>query len=159
MASAFCMYDSVLRFCFACEFSKLIQFAIYINGELLDTFRADGIILSTPTGSTAYNLSAGGPVISPDVEAIAVTPICPHSINDRSFIIGSNDKIDIKLLAGKHADMDSAIIYADGNTFDQMNSGDVIHIERAEIEAKIILLKKTNFYHKMRVKLITGGKN
>ena len=140
------------------EYRGLIQFEVHINGELLDTFRADGVVVSTPTGSTAYNLSAGGPVISPEVEAIVVTPICPHSINDRSFVIGGNDVIDIKLLDGKHADVDSAIVFADGDMVSVVKSGDMLHIEKAVVDTNIITMKKTNFYHKMRIKLITGGK-
>lgn len=139
------------------EFGKLIQFEVYINGVLLDKFRADGVILSSPTGSTGYNLSAGGPVIAPEVEAIVVTPICPLSMNDRSFVIGGHDRIDIKLLEGKHVNMDSAIIYADGNVLTKIKSGDMIHIEKADMDTGIILMEKTNFYHKMRIKLITGG--
>lgn len=139
------------------EFGKLIRFEVYINGELLDAFIADGVIVSTPTGSTGYNISAGGPVIAPNVNAIAVTPVCPHSLNDRNFIIDGNDTIEIKLLDGKNSRVDSAVISVDGRMFDTIQSGDSVYMKKSDIATGIVLMKKTNFYNKMRHKLIRGG--
>lgn len=139
------------------EFGKLIRFEVYINGELLDAFIADGVIVSTPTGSTGYNISAGGPVIAPNVNAIAVTPVCPHSLNDRNFIIDGNDTIEIKLLDGKNSRIDSAVISVDGRMFDTIQSGDSVYMKKSDIATGIVLMKKTNFYNKMRHKLIRGG--
>ena len=92
------------------DIGKLIGCEVYVNDELLVSFFADGIIVSTPTGSTGYNLSAGGPVMSPQIESICVTPICPHSLNDRSFVISGSDSVSIKLTKGKNSDVDSAIV-------------------------------------------------
>lgn len=139
------------------EYGKLIKFEVYINGELLDSFFADGIIISTPTGSTGYNLSAGGPVISPSVNALVVTPVCPHSLNDRSFVIDGDDVIDIKLLEGKNSHTDSAVISVDGRMFDTIESGQVFRMKKSSKETGIVLTQKTNFYHKMRSKLCTHG--
>lgn len=139
------------------EFGKLIKYAVYVNGELLDTFIADGVIVSTPTGSTGYNISAGGPVIAPNVNAIAVTPACPHSLHDRSFIIDGDDTIEIKLLAGKNQRIETAVISVDGRLFDTIQSGESLFIKKSETHTKIVLMNKTNFYHKMRCKLTGGG--
>lgn len=139
------------------EFGKLIRFAVYINGELLDSFIADGVIVSTPTGSTGYNISAGGPVIAPNVNAIAVTPVCPHSLNDRSFIINGNDSIEIKLLEGKNSRVGSAVISVDGRMLGTIDSGDSVYMKKSDIATGIVLMKKTNFYKKMRRKLTGGG--
>lgn len=141
------------------EFGKLIKYAIYVNGELLDTFIADGVIVSTPTGSTGYNISAGGPVIAPNVNAIAVTPACPHSLHDRSFIIDGDDTIEIKLLEGKNQRIETAVISVDGRLFDTIQSGESLYIKKSEVYTKIALMNKTNFYHKMRCKLTGGGQH
>ncbi len=135
------------------EFGRLIAFEVYVNDTLLDSFFADGIIISTPTGSTAYNLSAGGPVIAPEMEAIAVTPICPHSLNDRSFVLSGNEKIKIRLKEGKNDEIYTAIVSSDGRKVSDIKSGDTLYVEKAEREVKIVLMENTNFYHRMRKKL------
>lgn len=135
------------------EFGKLICFEVCINDTLLDTFVADGMIISTPTGSTGYNLSAGGPVMAPEMEAMAVTPVCPHSLNDRSFVISGDNRITIRLLAGKNSEEDSALIIADGRVITDIRSGDTLYIEKETIATNIVLMEKTNFYHRMRTKL------
>ena len=135
------------------EFGKLIDFEVYINDELLDSFSADGIVVSTPTGSTGYNLSAGGPVMAPEMNAIVVTPICPHSINDRSIVIDGNDRIRIRLKEGKNSYVDSAVVIGDGRMLTEITSGDMLQVEKGPFITKIILMEKTNFYHRMRSKL------
>lgn len=135
------------------EFGKLICFEVCINDTLLDTFVADGMIISTPTGSTGYNLSAGGPVMAPEMEAIAVTPVCPHSLNDRSFVISGDNRINIRLLAGKNSEEDTALIIADGRVITDIRSGDTLYIAKEAIATNIVLMEKTNFYHRMRTKL------
>ena len=135
------------------EFGKLICFEVCINDTLLDTFMADGMIISTPTGSTGYNLSAGGPVMAPEMEAMVVTPVCPHSLNDRSFVISADNRINIRLLAGKNTEEDRALIIADGRVITDIRNGDILYVEKEEISTNIVLMEKTNFYHKMRTKL------
>jgi len=134
------------------EYGKLICFNVCVNDDLLDKFIADGMIISTPTGSTGYNLSAGGPVIAPELEAVAVTAVCPHSLNDRSFIIGGDDRISITLLNGKNTEVDTALIIADGRVVTDIKSGETVYIEKDSIAINIVMMKKTNFYHRMRTK-------
>src|SRR5699024_6341759 len=77
--------------------SKILEFHIFVNAEYVDTLRADGVIICTPTGSTAYNLSAGGPILKADAEIIAITPICPHTLTSRSIIVSADDKVTIEV--------------------------------------------------------------
>ena len=76
---------------------RIIKFSLYVNGELLNTYRADGMIVSTPTGSTAYNLSAGGPIVEPTAKMIVVTPICSHALNSSSIVLSAEDEIMIEV--------------------------------------------------------------
>lgn len=135
------------------DVGKLIGFDLYVNDVFLDSFFADGIIISTPTGSTGYNLSAGGPILSPQIESICVTPICPHSLNDRSFVISGEDKVLIRLTEGKNSAVDNAIIISDGRNVKDIVSGDSVKVQKSEYYTKIILKENTNFYHRMRTKL------
>jgi len=141
------------------EFGKLIKLEVLVNDNLSGVFFADGLIVSTPTGSTGYNISAGGPLLAPNVDAIAVTPICPHSLNDRSFVVCGSDKIEIKLLDGKNEKKDSAVVSVDGRNLKTIASGDSIIIKKSPVDSKIVLMQKTNFYQKMKNKLIRGGIN
>ena len=77
---------------------RLIALKVYVNGDYFETYKADGVIISTPTGSTAYNLSAGGPLVSPDAKVMIVTPISPHSLESKSFVFSSEDKIRVEVL-------------------------------------------------------------
>ncbi|MGI5969353.1 MAG: NAD(+)/NADH kinase [Lachnospiraceae bacterium] len=135
------------------DIGKLIGCEVYVNDELLDSFFADGIIVSTPTGSTGYNLSAGGPVMSPQIESICVTPICPHSLNDRSFVISGSDSVSIKLTKGKNSDVDSAIVVSDGRRVADIVTGEEVLIKKSECYTKIVLKEETNFYKRVRSKL------
>jgi len=141
------------------EFGKLIRLEVYVNDTLSGVFVADGLIVSTPTGSTGYNISAGGPLLAPNVDAIAVTPICPHSLSDRSFVVCGSDKIEIKLLEGKNEKKDSAVVSVDGRNLKTISSGNNIVIRKSPVDSKIVLMQKTNFYQKMKNKLIRGGIN
>ncbi len=135
------------------DIGKIIGCEVYVNDVLLDSFFADGIIVSTPTGSTAYNLSAGGPIMSPQIESICVTPICPHSLNDKCFVISGNDTVSIKLTKGKNSDMDSAIVVSDGRCVADIITGEEVLIKKSDCYTRIILKEETNFYKRVRSKL------
>lgn len=132
---------------------RVISIKLFINGELIDRYIADGMIISTPTGSTGYNLSAGGPVLAPDIKAMIITPICPHSLNKRSLVISSEDKIMIEVGRSKKVNIDEAIVTLDGRVGFQMQSGDRIEIKKAVQETKVIKLTDSSFFTILKNKL------
>lgn len=131
---------------------RLISIELYLNGEKIETYIADGIIISTPTGSTGYNLSAGGPVMSPDIRAIIITPICPHSLNKRSMVISGDDEIAVRLSKGKAYRTDEAVICYDGRMEDAMESGEEITIKRATERIRVVRMSKKSFFGVLRDK-------
>ena len=127
---------------------RLISVNISIDGENIDCYRCDGLIAASPTGSTAYSLSAGGPVVSPKLESIVLTPICPHMINWRPIVLPSSEKITFTLGETE----DKATVAADGEQVMDINYGESITITRAPIMVKFIKLYNTNFYEILRDK-------
>ena len=135
-------------------FTKITDYSIYVNDEYLATFRADGIIISTPTGSTAYNLSAGGPVLKPDIGCMVITPICAHSLHSRSIVVSADDIIKIEASFGANGDI---IMSMDGQTSVIMNNGDTINVKKAASSVNIIKTNRRSFYEILRKKLISKG--
>lgn len=135
------------------DFGHMITTSVYVDDELLDTYVADGILVSTPTGSTAYNLSASGPVLSPTMEAMIITPICPHSLNKRSLVVSSDSKLCIEVGKTKENYQDEAAIQGDGQMLWTVSSGDVIWIEKATETFDMVRLGDVSFFDKMRSKL------
>ena len=135
------------------DFGHMITTRVYVDDDLMDTYVADGVLISTPTGSTAYNLSAGGPVLAPGMEAMIITPICPHSHNKRSLIVSADSKLRIEVGRTKEHYVDEASIRCDGHLLWTVSSGDVICIERAEATFDMIKLGEISFFEKMRSKL------
>ncbi len=131
------------------SFSRIITMRIYINDEFVDTFSADGIIISTPTGSTAYNLSAGGPIIAPNSEIIVITPICPHMLYSRSFVVSGNDQIKIKF------DDNNIMLNIDGQIGSTLQNNDIVSIKKSKYYTTIIKTNELSFYKILRKK-ITG---
>jgi len=134
--------------------SRTSRLYLSINGQEVCDYLADGIIVSTPTGSTAYNLSANGPIISPTIDAITITPICPHTLSIRPLVIQGNEKIEIK------TDKNNDIIYvtADGHESSTLDKNENIMIKKSKKTAKLVLLKSdsNNFYSVLREKLNWG---
>lgn len=131
----------------------LISVGLYVNRELIDTYIGDGIIVSTPTGSTGYNLSAGGPIMNPKIKAVVISPICPHSLNKRSLVVSSDDEILLKIGCLRGNQPDNAAGVFDGRQVGRLISGDSIVIREAEVETKIVKLFDINFYEILRSKL------
>jgi len=125
----------------------LKNFSLYVNGALLDTIRADGILVATPTGSTAYNLSAGGPILMPGSEMMVVTPICPHSLSTRPLVVGARDVVNIVA-------HDRATITMDGIHLRELTPGEGITVEKADAISRIIKTDETHFYDILRTKKI-----
>ncbi len=129
------------------------DFDVYVNGCLLGKFQADGIILSTPTGSTAYNLSAGGPIARPDSNMIILTPICSHSLGNRSILLSRNDEIEVIIGKSRMPDFEKRKISFDGDGNFNIISGDRIRIYEAVETTEIAKLDEGSFLQVVKNKL------
>lgn len=136
---------------------RVLQLNIAVNGEHLYTYKADGILISTPTGSTAYNLSAGGPIVSPTASMMILTPICPHTLNKRSIVLSAEDVISISLAAKEGAKVrmgqQEAEIVFDGNQAIPMGYGDRVEILKAGINTKLLKTNRLSFLENLRKKM------
>lgn len=133
---------------------SLVEIAIHVDGIYLNTFEADGIIIATPNGSTAYSLAAGGPIISPDLEALVLTPISPHTISNRPIVLTANQEIQIQYLS----DYDPVEIRADGLEHHHLQTGDVFRITRHPKNFKLVSLLRRDYFSTLRTKLGWSGK-
>lgn len=132
-------------------FSKLINLDLFINDEYIDTYRADGIIVSTPTGSTAYNLSAGGPILNPNSKMIAITPVCPHMLHNRSFVVSADDSIQFKI----HDNISNDVILSlDGQHINPLKNNDIINVKCSNYITNIIKTNNLGFYDILREKMV-----
>ena len=138
-------------------FSRIINLGIYVNDELVDNFHGDGVIISTPTGSTAYNLSAGGPIVIPKASVMVITPICPHSLSPRSIVVSAEDTIKVIVGKSKKTQEAEAIITIDGNKVIDLGTDDTIYIKKAQYNTKLIKLNHTGIYEILRSKLGNNG--
>lgn len=131
---------------------RVIDFDIYVNGEYLNSFAADGVIVSTATGSTAYSLSAGGPIVQPNARLIMITPICAHTLSQRSIIFGQDDEIVIRMKDNKKLSEERVATY-DGESYCKLVTGDRVVITRSEKMAKLIKTSKISFLERIRNKM------
>lgn len=136
--------------------SRIIECKIRVNGRKMDNYQGDGLIVSTPTGSTGYNLSAGGPVVSPKADIILVTPICSHTIGARSTVLVPSDDIWIEIGRLRKTQEEEAIATFDGQTGVELKPGDRIHVAPASEKIYLLKMKENNFYDILRNKLIRG---
>lgn len=134
--------------------SRLIQLETRIDGALLTQYSADGLIVATPTGSTAYSLSAGGPLLAPDSGVFVVTPICPHTVTNRSVIIGDGSCVDVRVRGGRHAEL---FLTVDGQRGIPLRSGDTVRIRRAPVRLPLAMLPDLPFFELVRRKLRWSG--
>lgn len=136
------------------SFSRTSKLFLSINGRIVCDYLADGIIISTPTGSTAYTLSAGGPVIVPGLEAVVIVPICPHTLNARPLVIPADETI--KITSCKTCN--KLKMSSDGQDTMDINAEDYVEIKKSNVQAKLVILEKQNsdFYSILREKLKWG---
>ena len=135
--------------------ARMIEVEIHINGQFVDMQRSDGIIIATPTGSTAYALSGGGPILNPTLNAIALVPICPHTLSNRPIVVDGDSRIDVVV---RHCHHDHAQMTCDGqNTFGLME-GDSIRIHKKERSLRLIHPAHYDYYQILRAKLRWGSK-
>lgn len=130
--------------------SRTSRFYLSINDKFICDYLADGLIISTPTGSTAYGLSAGGPILAPSLEAIEIVPICPHTLNARPLVVPSGEKITITTCENST----EFVVVADGQN--RYTFRDKIEIKKADLTAKLALLDENEFYSVLREKLHWG---
>ncbi|KAB2832421.1 MAG: NAD(+)/NADH kinase, partial [Candidatus Brocadia sp.] len=133
--------------------SRLISIKLNINGEDVATYRADGLIISTPLGSTAHSLSAGGPLLTPDLHAFIIVPICPHTLTNRPLVVSADVKIEMEILS----QLVGTGFTVDGQVFTELEMGDRIRVERSDIEVQMIDTGERTFYGVLREKLNWGG--
>ena len=138
-------------------FSRLISVRVYVNEKLVDTYRGDGVIIATPTGSTGYNLSAGGPVVLPNASLIVITPICPHSLNARSIIVSDKDSLRLVIEKEKKTQEEEAIVTVDGRNAKELRAADWIAIEKSAGVTHLVKLKDRTFFEILREKFRNGG--
>ncbi|MCR5773431.1 MAG: NAD(+)/NADH kinase [Butyrivibrio sp.] len=133
---------------------QIIKLVVYVDDRLLTTYLADGVIISTPTGSTGYNMSAGGPLVSPQSNTMVITPICPHSLTNRSIVLPASDKITIELGAGKADRIQEAEASVDGHFGASISTGDRIEIRKAAKISKILRMNQVSFVEILNQKLL-----
>lgn len=136
------------------SFSRIINLKIFVNEQFVDFFPADGIVVSTPTGSTAYSLSAGGPIVDPNMNMIMVTPICPHTLQSRSIIVPDDKIINVHVEDAYHHD---AMITVDGQQGYKLQPKDIITIKKSTYVTRLVRISNRSFYDVLRRKLTERG--
>lgn len=132
---------------------QVLNYNVYVDGQLLNSFSADGVILATPTGSTAYSMSAGGPIVEPTARLIVMTPICPHQLNTRSIILSAQDNITIEIMSSHRGGKAEAYASFDGDLRSTLDVGDKIVIGRADKTTHLIKLSKRSFLETVHRKM------
>ena len=133
--------------------SRIIELEVSVGGESLTRYRGDGLIVSSPAGSTAYSLSAGGPIVSPGADVFAITPICPHTLSNRSVIVSMKATVDVKVLSRGM----EIIVAADGQVEATVGAGDAITIRRTRRAVNLLPLGGWSFFDTVRRKLHWSG--
>ena len=133
--------------------ARMIELDLYINGQYVNTQRADGLIVSTPTGSTAYSLSGGGPILHPGLDAIVLVPICPHTMSQRPIVINAESNIEIRVSDKNHGD---ALVTCDGQLNVNLGIGDCVRISKKKTPVRMIHPADYNYYEILRQKLHWG---
>jgi NAD+ kinase len=133
--------------------ARLLQLEVFVDGDFMCSYRADGLILSTPTGSTAYSLAAGGPVIAPTVEGFCLTPICPHMLSNRPVVVNESSEFEIVFVGGD----DSTFLTVDGQVGLNLRPDDRIVARKADHRVRIVETQKQRFFDVLRNKMGWGS--
>jgi len=134
--------------------ARVVTLATWVNDEHLSTYPADGVIVSTPTGSTAYSLSAGGPIVHPHVDVIVVTPICPHTLTARPVVVSGTAAVTVQPIAG----VEDVRLTVDGQESFPLETEERVVVRRAAPRTRLVRLKPPSFYSILRTKLAWGGR-
>lgn len=133
---------------------QVLCYEILVNGKTLKNYKADGVILATPTGSTAYNLSAGGPLVEPGADIMLVTPICPHTMLSKSFVLKAQDEVAVNILAPHEADVEQIIeVNFDGSNRVKLMAGDRVVVSKSDKTVTLIRLSQLSFLETLHRKL------
>jgi NAD+ kinase len=132
--------------------ARIIEIEAYLNGQFVNSFRADGLIVATPTGSTAYNLSAGGPVIYPSMNAVVITPICPFTLSNRPIVVPDDSVIEVRLMTKN----EEVALTLDGQVGFPLQAGDRIVIRKSETTFNLVQPMNRNYFDLLRDKLKWG---
>lgn len=133
--------------------SRLIELQVQVDGEPLTRYRCDGLVVCTPTGSTAYSLAAGGAVVSPNAQALTITPVCPHTLSNRSVIVNMDSIIEVKSLSERL----EVFLSADGQVQLPLATGDTVQIRRSPRQIRLVRLPGSSFFNTLRQKLNWSG--
>lgn len=136
------------------ETGRILDFVTAVNGSYVNTHGGDGLIVATATGSTAYALSCGGPIIQPDVDALVIVPICPHTLSDRPLVIRASCEVEVRLQPDEEA---PAQIACDGEQYGELNVGETLRIRAARETVTLLHPRDYNYYELLRSKLNWGG--
>ena len=134
-------------------FSRLIRLRLSVNGQVVQDYQGDGVIIATPTGSTGYSLSAGGPVVSPVAKTLVITPICPHMLSARPLVVSEDDRITVEILKSSRSMEQEAFVTVDGDEVAGLTVGEHVNIVKAEDTISVVMLKDISFWEKVRAKL------
>jgi NAD+ kinase len=145
----YCLNDFVIN---KGALGRMIQCAIWIDGKEIATSKADGLIVSTPTGSTAYSLSAGGPIIQPNIPAFIIVPICPHTLSFRPMVISAESTLKIELITGE----EEVWFTLDGQRGGLMEENDTVEVRRSHLTLQLISSPKRNYFDLLQEKLGWG---
>lgn len=132
--------------------ARIIDMESLVNGHYLTTYKADGLIISSPTGSTGYCLSANGPIVHPDLECLTITPICPHTLTNRPIVLEASADIAIRLIS-KDEDV---YLTLDGQVGMELKCGDIIRVRRAEHRTRLVVSRSRDYFEVLRTKLKWG---
>jgi NAD+ kinase len=132
--------------------ARITEFEVRVNGLFVSVYKADGLIVSTPTGSTAYSLAAGGPILSPDVPGFVVTPVASHALTNRPLVVQDTATIEIRLMVTR----ENAFLTVDGQLGVPLAEGDVVQCRKSKYQVKLLRLSDRNFFQVLRTKLKWG---
>lgn len=138
------------------ELARMIEFSAYIDGNPINAYRADGLVIATPTGSTAYSLSAGGPIVHPSLDAITLVPICPHTLNNRPLVVAAKSEIRLTI---KPEDIANSMITLDGQMRVPLEPGTEVIVRRYQHPIHLIHPKNYDYFDILRAKLSWGSQS
>lgn len=137
--------------------ARILNWHTYVDDKFIVTHAADGMIVATPTGSTAYSLSAGGPVIHPDVSVLTITPICPHTLSGRTLVVPDSERI--RIVGESNGEAGEMMLTVDGQLGEHMKDDDTVEVRKAEFKSRLVQVEPDSFYSKLKTRLRWGERS